>query len=203
MRIKLYRDSNRPSDIAMIVNLFERGGLIVLPTDLRYVIGCHALKNQAIERLLKVKGIEDSCNQLSLICHNMSLVSEYARIDNSVFKLMKKNLPGQFTFILPALNKLPKVFSKRKEIGIRIPENPILESIAKALKYPIMVSSLPEEKDIDKEYYTNPELIEEKFGKEVELVVDGGIGHSGVTTVVNCTSNEPEIERQGTGILIL
>ena len=201
MRVKLYSDSNRPSDIRRVTDLLERGELIIFPSDLRYVIGCDALKNQAVEKLYGIKGVAESRNKLTLLCSSLSQVSEYARVDNKVFRLLKKNMPGPFTFILPGLNKLPKVFDKRKEVGVRIPQNPIVIQIIKALGHPLMVSSLPVPEYEDEEDFLDPELTEERFGDGVALVIDGGRGENGVTTVVDCTGDEPEVERQGIGIL--
>jgi tRNA threonylcarbamoyl adenosine modification protein (Sua5/YciO/YrdC/YwlC family) len=202
-RLKLYGDFNRQTDLDQVVDVLNEGELILLPTDLRYVVGCHALRNQAVERLLKWKGRgDDARNKLTLICHSISQISDFARIDNETFRLMKRNTPGPFTFILPGLNRLPKILSKRKEVGVRIPENPVLYNIVEALDAPIMVSSLPQE-PIDVDYYTNPELAEEHFGDEVALTIDGGVGCDGQTTVVNCTGASPVIERQGSGELIM
>lgn len=175
--------------------------LIIYPTDTMYAIGCHGLKERAIERICKLKNIDPRKNNLSIICYDLSNISEYAKVDNSTFKLMKRNLPGPFTFILNTGNRLPKIFKNRKEVGIRVPDNNIIREICHILKAPIMTTTLPLKDGEDIEYITTPELIEEKFGKEVELIIDGGIGGIEPSTIVNCTNGEAEIVRQGKGIL--
>lgn len=203
MRVKLYSDSNRASDLKRVTDFLQDNKLVVFPTDLRYVVGCDALKNAAIDRLVELKGVPESRSRLTMLCSSLGQISEYARVENWAFKLMKKNLPGEFTFILPGLNRLPKVFDKRKEVGVRIPENPILMQIVEALGHPILVSSLPEKEGDDVAYFLNPELVDERFGYDVGLVVDGGLGKNGVTTVVDCTGSAPAMERQGNGKLII
>lgn len=201
MLLKLYEKNNNPKDLAEVVRVLEEGGIIIYPTDTMYAIGCHGLKERAIERICKLKGIDPRKNNLSVICYDLSNISEYAKVDNSTFKLMKRNLPGPFTFILNTSNRLPKIFRNRKEVGIRVPDNPIIREICRLLDAPILTTTLPLEEGEDMEYVTTPELIEEKFGREVELVIDGGIGGTEPSTVVNCTEGEAEVVRQGKGIL--
>lgn len=201
MLLKLYEKNNNPKDLAEVVRVLEEGGIIIYPTDTMYAIGCHGLKERAIERICKLKGIDPRKNNLSVICYDLSNISEYAKVDNSTFKLMKRNLPGPFTFILNTSNRLPKIFRNRKEVGIRVPDNPIIREICRLLDAPILTTTLPLEKGEDMEYVTTPELIEEKFGRDVELVIDGGIGGTEPSTVVNCTEGEAEVVRQGKGIL--
>ncbi|MDO4180471.1 MAG: L-threonylcarbamoyladenylate synthase [Bacteroidales bacterium] len=201
MLLKLYEKNNNPKDLAEVVRVLEEGGVIIYPTDTMYAIGCHGLKERAIERICKLKGIDPRKNNLSIICYDLSNISEYAKVDNTTFKLMKRNLPGPFTFILSTSNRLPKIFRNRKEVGIRVPDNPIIREICRLLDAPIMTTTLPLEEGEDMEYVTTPELIEEKFGRDVELVIDGGIGGTEPSTVVNCTEGEAEIVRQGKGIL--
>ena len=148
-----------------------------------------------------MKHIDPKKNNLSIICYNLSSISEYAKVDNRTFKLMKRNLPGPFTFILNGTTRLPKIFRNRKEVGIRMPDNPIIQEIARLLDAPILTTTLPHNENDDIEYSTDPELIEEKFGDVVDLVIDGGIGGTEGSTVVNCTEGEPEIIRQGAGWL--
>ena len=174
MLLKLYDKNNNPQDLQRIIDILNDGGLIIYPTDTMYAIGCHGLKERAIE---------------------------YAKVDNNVFKLMKHNLPGPFTFILNGTNRLPKIFRNRKEVGIRMPDNNIIREIARLLDAPIMTTTLPYEEHEDLEYMTDPELIDEKFGDIVDLVIDGGIGGIEPSTVVKCTDNELEIVRQGKGWL--
>lgn len=201
MLLKLYNKNNNPADLQRVVDLLNDGGLIIYPTDTMYAIGCHGLKERAIERICRLKGIDPKKNNLSIICYDLSSISEYAKVDNATFKLMKCNLPGPFTFILNGTTRLPKIFRNRKEVGIRMPDNPIIQEIARLLDAPIMTTTLPHEEHDDIEYVTDPELIDEKWGDQVDLVIDGGIGGTEGSTVVDCTQGEAEIVRQGTGWL--
>ena len=201
MIIKLYEKNNNPKDLARIVEVLEEGGIIIYPTDTMYAIGCHALKERAIERICKFKGIDPRKHNLSIICYDLSNISEYAKVDNNTFKLMKRNLPGPFTFILNTGSRLPKIFKNRKEVGIRIPDHEAIREICLLLDAPILTTTLPLEDGEDIEYITTPELIEEKFGGEADLIIDGGIGGTEPSTVVNCTESEAEIVRQGKGWL--
>ena len=201
MLLKLYNKNNNPADLQRVVDLLNDGGLIIYPTDTMYAIGCHGLKERAIERICRLKGIDPKKNNLSIICYDLSSISEYAKVDNATFKLMKRNLPGPFTFILNGTTRLPKIFRNRKEVGIRIPDNPIIQEIARLLDAPIMTTTLPHEEHDDIGYVTDPELIDEKWGDRVDLVIDGGIGNMEGSTVVDCTQGEAEIIRQGAGWL--
>lgn len=201
MILKLYEKNNNPQDLQRIVDILNDGGLIIYPTDTMYAIGCHGLKERAIERICKIKEIDPKKNNLSIICYDLSSISEYAKVDNSVFKLMKRNLPGPFTFILNGTNHLPKIFRNRKEVGIRMPDNHIIREIAHLLDAPIMTTTLPHYKGDDIEYTTDPELIDERFGDLVDLVIDGGIGGIEPSTVVSCINDEIEVVRQGKGWL--
>jgi tRNA threonylcarbamoyl adenosine modification protein (Sua5/YciO/YrdC/YwlC family) len=201
MLLKLYDKDNDPGVLQHIVDVLNDGELIIFPTDTLYAIGCHGLKERSIETICRLKGIDPRKQRLSIICYDLSTISEYAKVDNHIFKLMKRNLPGPFTFVLNANNRLPKIFRNRKEVGIRMPDNPIISEIARLLEAPILTASLPVGDGEEKEYTTNPELMDEKFGKIVNMVIDGGIGGTEPSTIVNCTSGEPEIVRQGKGIL--
>lgn len=201
MRLKLYTKNNNPQELQRIVDLLNDGGILIYPTDTTYAIGCHGLKERAIERICQLKGIDPKKNNLSIICYDLSSISEYAKVDNSTFKLMKRNLPGAFTFILNGTTRLPKIFRNRKEVGIRMPDSPIIQEIARLLDAPIMTTSLPCDEDEDIEYCTDPELIDEKWGDIVDLIIDGGIGSTEQSTIVDCTEGEPEIIRQGAGWL--
>ncbi|MGL5937395.1 MAG: L-threonylcarbamoyladenylate synthase [Phocaeicola sp.] len=203
MLLKLYEKNNNPKEIDRIVQILEEGGVIIYPTDTMYAIGCHALKERPIERICKLKGIDPKKKNLSIICCDLSNISEYAKVDNATFKIMKRNLPGAFTFILSTGSKLPKIFKNRKEVGIRIPDNGIILEICKRLEAPILTTTLPLEDGEELEYQTIPELIEEKYGCEVDLVIDGGIGGIIPSTVVNCTTEDIEIVRPGKGELNL
>lgn len=201
MLLKLYDKNNNPDDIAEVIRILEDGGLVIYPTDTMYAIGCHGLKERAIERICKIKNIDPRKNNLSIICYDLSNISEYAKVDNTTFKLMKRNLPGPFTFILNSGSRLPKIFRNRKEVGIRVPDNNIIREICRMLDAPIMTTTLPLNENEDVEYSTNPELIEEKFGNEVDLVIDGGVGGTEPSTIVDCTTGEAEVVRQGKGWL--
>jgi tRNA threonylcarbamoyl adenosine modification protein (Sua5/YciO/YrdC/YwlC family) len=150
-----------------------------------------------------MKGLDPKKNRLAVICHDLSHISEYAKVDNATFKLMKRHLPGPFTFILNTSNRLPKIFRNRKEVGIRIPDNPIILEICRLLDAPILTTTIPLQPGDDIEYMTTPELIDERFGDEVDLVIDGGVSGTEPSTVVDCTQGEPVILRQGKGILEL
>jgi tRNA threonylcarbamoyl adenosine modification protein (Sua5/YciO/YrdC/YwlC family) len=194
---KLYEKNNSPRDMAEIVRILNEGGLLIYPTDTVYAIGCHALKERAVERICKLKGIDPTKNNLSIICYDLKHISEYAKVDNEAFKLLKRNLPGPFTFVLPTSNRLPKIFRGRKEVGIRVPDNDIVREICRLLEAPLMTTSLPYDESDDIEYLTNPELIDEKYGDKVNLVIDGGIGGVQPGTVVSLIDGEVEILRQG------
>ncbi|WP_024994472.1 L-threonylcarbamoyladenylate synthase [Phocaeicola paurosaccharolyticus] len=201
MIVKLYESNNNPKDIERIVDIINDGGIIIYPTDTMYAIGCHGLKERSIEKICKLKNIDPRKNNLSIICYDLSKISEYAKVDNATFKVMRRNLPGPFTFILNTSNNLPKIFRNRKEVGIRVPNNNIIREIVNALNAPIMTTTLPIGDD-EIEYITNPELIEEKFGDDADIIIDGGIGGIEPSTVINCTNGELEIIRQGKGVLI-
>lgn len=201
MLLKLYDKNNNPQDLQRIIDILSDGGIIIYPTDTMYAIGCHGLKERAIERICRIKDIDPHKNNLSIICYDLSSISEYAKVDNKVFKLMKQCLPGAFTFILNGTTHLPKIFRNRKEVGIRMPDNPIIREITRLLDAPIMTTTLPYDENEDIEYVTDPELIDEKFGDMVDLVIDGGIGGIEPSTVIKCTDDTFEIVRQGKGIL--
>lgn len=200
---KLYNNNNDPKVLQHIVDILNDGGLIIYPTDTTYAMGCHALKEKTVERICNLTNINPKNHHLSIICYDLSSISDYAQISDTSFQLMRKNLPGPFTFILPALNKLPRIFKNRKgkEVGIRMPSNTILQEIAQLLDAPIMTASLPQRQGKEEEYYTNPELIDELFGADVDLVLDAGIGRLDESTIVRCTSDTPEIIRTGIGEL--
>ncbi|HJH63257.1 MAG TPA: L-threonylcarbamoyladenylate synthase [Bacteroides mediterraneensis] len=201
MILKLYPKNNRPEDLQRVVDLLNDGGILIYPTDTVYAIGCHALKERPIERICKLKNIDPRKHNLSIICYDLSNISEYAQVSNATFKLMKRNLPGPFTFILNANSRLPKIFRNRKEVGIRVPDSPIIREICRLLDAPILTTTLPLEKGEDIEYITDPELIDEKFGSVTDLIIDGGTGGIEPSTVINCCEEVPEIVREGKGIL--
>lgn len=201
MLVKVYEKNNDPAVMERVKDVLENGGIIIYPTDTMYAIGCHALKERAVEKICRLKGTDPKKNRLAIICYDLSEISRYARMDNATFKLMKKNLPGPFTFILEGSTKLPKIFRNRKEVGIRMPDQPVIREIAKALGAPIMTASIPYDSEDDPGYATDPGLIDEKWGDMVDMVIDGGEGSLKTSTVVDCTAADFEIVRQGCGTL--
>jgi Sua5/YciO/YrdC/YwlC family protein len=203
MLIKIYPENPNYKQIEKVIEILQKGGVVIYPTDGVYGIGCDIYNRKAVERVAKLKNIKIDKAQFSIICHSLSQLSDYTRpISNPVFKLMKKNLPGPFTFILNANNKVPDLFqSNKKTVGIRIPDNPILLEIVQAFGSPLLTTSVHDEDEI-LEYTTDPELIHEKYEDLVDLVIDGGYGQLYPSTVVDCTGDEPEIVRQGSGELI-
>jgi tRNA threonylcarbamoyl adenosine modification protein (Sua5/YciO/YrdC/YwlC family) len=201
MLIKLYEENPNKRDVERIIAILKEGGIMIYPTDTVYAMGCDALNVRAVEKICKIKKINPLKSNLSIICPNLSNISEYAKVSNSTFKLMKRNLPGPFTFILDATNSLPKIYKNRKEVGIRIPRNKIIITLAEELGNPILTTSV-RDKDDFMEYSTDPELIEEEYGNVVDIVIDGGFGGLEPSTVVNCINEEIEIVRQGKGELI-
>lgn len=201
MYIKLFEDNPNAGDILKVVEVLKNGGVIVYPTDTIYAIGCDINNVKAVQRVCQLKGIKPEKANFSMICRDLSNIAAYAKVSNEVFKVMKHNLPGPFTFVLPATSKLPNVMmNKRKSIGIRIPDNFIVMSIVEELGNPLLTTSVKAEDDIV-EYLTDPELIHEQYEKKVDLVIDGGYGQNVASTVVDCTGDTIEIIRQGIGEL--
>lgn len=198
--LKILSDKPNERYIEMAADAMRRGEIVIYPTDTLYGLGCDALNNNAIEKICRLKGIKSEKTNLSIICHNLSEVAKYAKVNNQQFRILKDNLPGPFTFILSALSKLPKAFKGRKTVGIRIPDNPIAIALAEALGNPIMTSSV-RDPDSDEDYICEPELIAERFEADVEIVIDGGRSGMEPSTVVDITDDEPEIIRQGLGDL--
>lgn len=199
MIIRLYEENTNIKDIAKVVNVLKEGGLAIYPTDTVYALGCDALNVRAVEKICKIKGINPQKTNLSIICYDLSNISEYAKVDNNVFKLMKKNLPGPFTFLLNATTNLPKIYKNRKEVGIRIPDNNIIRTLVRELGNPILTMSIHDSDEI-REYITDPELIHEKYEGIVDVVIDGGYGGLEPSTIVDCRDGL-EIIRQGKGVL--
>ncbi len=202
MFLKIYPENPNIKDISRVVQVLRDGGLVIYPTDTVYAIGCDALNVRAVEKICKIKGIDPQKTNLSIICYDLSNISEYAKVDTTTFKLMKKNLPGPFTFILNATTSLPKIYKNRKEVGIRVPNNNIIRTLVNELGNPILTMSIHDEDEII-EYSTDPELIHEKYENIVDLVIDGGFGGIEPSTVVDCREEEPVITRQGKGELLL
>ncbi|NMC37930.1 MAG: threonylcarbamoyl-AMP synthase [Bacteroidales bacterium] len=204
MLLRIYPENPNPKHIRKVVEALVSGSIIIYPTDTIYAMGCDIKANRTIEKIARFKGLNPLNPDLSIIFHDMSQLSEYTVIrDNTVFKLLKRNLPGPFTFIVRANNQIPRLFkNKKKTVGIRIPDNSIVLEIVRELGRPIITASIHENDDII-EYITDPELIHEKYRDFAEIVIDGGYGRNEASTVVDCTSDEPEIVRQGLGILEL
>ncbi|WP_372644221.1 L-threonylcarbamoyladenylate synthase [Ancylomarina sp.] len=203
MLLKLYPDNPNLKEFRKIADILRNGGIIIYPTDTVYAIGCDINNNKAIQRIAKLKGIAADKANFSIICNNLSNLSEYARVDNGTFKMMKKNLPGPFTFILPASSNLPKLFkSKKKTVGIRVPNHFIPLGIVEEIGNPIMTTSIHDPDQVI-EYTTDPELIHEKYNRDVDMVINGGFGRNVASTIVDCTTDDFEIIREGIGELIL
>jgi len=202
MLIRIYKENPNPKQIRQIVDLLEDGAIIIYPTDTVYAMGCDILATKSIEKIARFKGLNPKNPELSLIFHDMSQLSEYTIIrDNTLFKLLKRNLPGPFTFIVQANNQIPKLFkNKKKTVGIRIPDNSIVLELVKELGRPIITASIHDQDEVV-EYTTDPELIYEKFSEFADAVIDGGFGNNEASTIVDCTGEEIEIVRQGLGIL--
>ena len=202
MLIKIYPENPNAKEIDKVVSVLRDGGLVIYPTDTIYAIGCDALNVRAVESICKMKNINPQKSNLSIICYDLSNLSEYAKVSNAAFKLMRKNLPGAFTFILPTSSELPKIYKNRKEVGIRVPDNNIVRQIVKELGNPILTTSIHDEDDEILEYATDPELIFEKYERSVDVVIDGGYGGLIPSTIVDCTNDEFDIVRQGKGELL-
>lgn len=200
MLLKLYNENPNPREIEKIVTILRDGGTVIYPTDTLYAIGCDALNVRAVEKICDLKGIDPQKSNLSIICNDLSIISEYAKVSNPTFKLMKRNLPGPFTFILSTTSSLPKIYKKKKTVGIRVPDNNIIREIVAQLGNPVLSTSIKDQDD-ELEYTTNPELIYEKWSDIADIIVDGGIGGIEPSTVVDCTSIDPIIIRQGKGEL--
>ena len=202
MLMRIHPQDPDPRLIAKVVEILREGGVIIYPTDTVYGIGCDITKARAIERIARIKGVRPEKYNFSFICHDLSHLSVYTRhIDNSTFKLIKRNLPGPFTFILEANNHVPKIFkNKKRTVGIRIPDHNIPLEIVRVLGNPILTTSL-HDTDLVIDYTTDPELIHENMGHLVDLVIDGGFGNNVASTVVDCTSKPYTILREGLGML--
>ena len=202
MIIKIYPENPNPRQMDTVVECLQKGGLVVFPTDTIYGLGCDIYNHKAAERLAAIKGKKLEKAEFSFIFSDLSHLSDFTKqLDKNVFKLLKKNLPGPFTFILPANSNVPKIFKgKKKTIGIRVPNNRIIIELVKMLGNPLLTTSVHDEDEVI-EYTTDPELIHEKYGEKVDIVIDGGYGGNVASTVVDCTGDEPVILREGPGIL--
>ncbi|MFM1876118.1 MAG: hypothetical protein RL266_1855 [Bacteroidota bacterium] len=200
MLIRIYEENPNPKAIQQVVDCLKDGGVIIYPTDTVYGIGCDIHNRKAVERICQIRRIKPEKAQFSFICHDLSHISDFCTgIDNSTFKLMKRLLPGPYTFILNATNQVPKLFqSKKRTVGIRIPNHSIPLEIVRQLGNPIMTASVQDDGDMI-EYTTDPSLIYERFGDQVDMVIDGGYGGFEGSTVLNCADGEVEVVREGKG----
>lgn len=197
--VKIYPENPNEKEINKVVEVLRNGGLIIYPTDTVYGLGCDITNTKALERIARIKGIKLDKANFSFICHDLSNISDYIKqIDTSTFKILKKSLPGPYTFILNGNNNLPKEFKKKKTVGIRVPDNNIARDIVKILGNPIVSTSIYDEDEI-LEYTTDPELIYEKWNNKVDLIIDGGYGDNQASTVIDLSGTEPEVIREGKG----
>jgi tRNA threonylcarbamoyl adenosine modification protein (Sua5/YciO/YrdC/YwlC family) len=198
MLLRIHPVDPQPRLIRQVVEILRSGGIIIYPTDTIYGIGCDILQADAIERICRLKGIDSHKANLSFICNDLSHLSEYTKpISTPTFRLLKEHLPGPYTFILPASKLVPKILqSKKSTIGLRIPDNPIAQALVRELGRPILSTSLPGEQVEDT---TDPDVMYENFGKQVDAVIDGGIGGMIPSTVVDCSTDLPEVIREGAG----
>ena len=197
--IKIYKDNPNPVEIKKAVDVLKRGGLIIYPTDTVYGLGCDFTNTKAIEKIARIKGVKLEKANFSFICNDLSHLSDYVKqIDTPTYKLLKRALPGPYTFILPGSKSLPKVFKKKKTVGIRIPDNSIALAIVEELGNPIISTSIHDEDDV-LEYTTDPELIFEKWQHLVDGVIDGGFGDIHASTIIDLTEAEPIVIREGKG----
>ena len=198
--IKIYNENPNPKEIAKVIKVLQSGGLVIYPTDTVYGLGCDITKTKSLEKIAHIKGVQLEKANLSFICNDLSHLSDYVKqLDSATFKILKRALPGPYTFILPGSNNLPKVFKKKKTVGIRIPDNNIIRTLVAELGNPIVSTSIRDEDDV-LEYTTDPELIFEKWQGLVDVVIDGGYGDNEPSTVIDLTE-QPTVIREGKGSL--
>lgn len=204
MLIKIYPENPNEKMIQQVVDVLKKGGIIIYPTDTVYGLGCDITNQKAIERICKIRGIKPEKANFSFVCYDLSHISDYTKpIDNETYRILKRSLPGPFTFIFNASKNVPKLLSSNKKtVGIRVPDNNIARCIVKMLENPIMSTSIHDDDEII-EYSTDPELIHEKYEHLVDLVIDGGFGDNQASTVVDCSDGDFEVIRQGKGDLDL
>lgn len=197
--IKIYEDKPNEAAIKKVVEVLRNGGLVIYPTDTVYGLGCDITNSRALEKLAKIKGVKLEKANFSFVCSSLSNISDYVKqIDTATFKILKRALPGAYTFILPGNNDLPKDFRKKKTVGIRVPDNRIAIQIVEMLGNPIVSTSIHDEDEVI-EYSTDPELIFEKWQNKVDLVIDGGYGENVASTIIDLTGHEPVVIREGKG----
>ena len=199
--VKIYNQNPNPKEIEKVVRVLRDGGLVIYPTDTVYGLGCDITKSRALEKIARIKGIKLSKANWSFICSDLSNLSDYVKqIDTATFKILKRALPGPYTFILPGNNNLPKDFKKRNTVGIRVPDNSIIKALVEELGNPIVSTSIRDDDDV-LEYTTDPELIFEKWQNLVDVVIDGGYGDNVASTVIDLSESHPIIVREGKGSL--
>ncbi|MGB0838244.1 MAG: L-threonylcarbamoyladenylate synthase [Flavobacteriaceae bacterium] len=199
--IRIYPENPNPKEIAKAVKVLRNGGLVIYPTDTVYGLGCDITNTKALEKIARIKGVKLEKANFSFVCYDLSNLSDYVKqLSSSTFKILKRALPGPYTFILPGSNSLPKVFKKKKTVGIRVPDNLIARELVKELGNPIVSTSIHDEDEL-LEYTTDPELILEKWNSLVDLVIDGGYGDNTASTVIDLTEDTPEVIREGKGDL--
>ncbi|MGE7773116.1 L-threonylcarbamoyladenylate synthase [Chitinophaga sp. NPDC101104] len=199
MRLELHPQNPNPRNLKTIIECLRDGGVVIYPTDTVYGMGCDIFKPEAVERIARIKGIDPKKSHFSFICYDLSHLTDYTKsVDTPLFRILKRALPGPYTFILPASKQVPKLLkTKRDTVGIRVPDNLICRTLVKELGNPVMSASLPIDEYVEE--YTDPEIIHDKFGKLVDIVVDGGPGGVLMSTVVDCTGPEPMVVREGAG----
>ena len=197
--IKLYEENPSPKELKKIAKILRGGGLIIYPSDTVYALGCDITNTKALEKVAQIRGVKLAKANFSFVCEDLSNLSDYVRqIDTKTFKILKRALPGPYTFILPGNNNLPTVFKKKKEVGIRVPDNEITRAIVRELGNPIISTSIYDEDEVI-EYTTDPELIFEKWENRVDIIIDGGYGGNIPSTVIDLTGDEPILIREGKG----
>ncbi len=199
--VKIYNENPNPKEIDKVVAILRKGGLIIYPTDTVYGLGCDITNVKALEKIARIKNVKLAKANFSFICYDLSNLSDYVKqINTPTYKILKRALPGAYTFILPGNSNLPKVFKSKKTVGIRVPDNNIAREIVRVLGNPIVSTSIYDEDDVI-EYTTDPELIFEKWQKRVDLVIDGGYGNNQASTIIDLSTDEIEILREGKGSL--
>ena len=199
--IKIYKENPNPKEIDKVVEVLRQGGLIIYPTDTIYGLGCDITNAKALEKIARIKNIKLVNANFSFVCNDLSNLSDYVKqIDTPTYKILRRALPGPYTFILPGNNNLPKAFKNKKTVGIRVPDNPIIREIVESLGNPIVSTSIRDEDDVI-EYTTDPELIYEKWKDKVDIIIDGGYGGNQPSTVIDLSKDEIEIIREGKGSL--
>lgn len=199
--IKIYNENPNPKEIDRVVEVLRKGGLIIYPTDTIYGLGCDITNAKALDKIARIKGVKLAKANLSFVCNDLSHLSDYIKqINTPTYKILKRALPGPYTFILPGNNNLPKAFKNKKTVGIRVPDNNIIRQIVKELGNPIVSTSIRDDDDVI-EYTTDPELIFEKWQKLVDVVIDGGYGDNQPSTVIDLSQDEIEVIREGKGSL--